>query len=176
MIILETDRLILRHLRLDDLESLFALYRDPQMSRFIPDAPRTLEETREEIEWFQNGHPKHPELGLWATIYKGSGEFIGRCGLLPWTIDGQDEVEVAFMIAKAFWGQGLGTEAAMALRDYGFGRLGLKRLICLIERENIASIKVSEKTGMQFEKESSDEKGPFLLYAINVPDTQVSSG
>ena len=44
-----------------------------------------------------------------------TGAFIGRCGLLPWTIDGRDEVEVAFMIDKAYWGQGLGTEAARAL-------------------------------------------------------------
>lgn len=168
MKILETDRLMLRHLTLDDLESLFALYRDPEISKYIPDAPRTIEEAREEIEWFLNGHPKHPELGLWATVHKGSGGFIGRCGLLPWTIDGQDEVEIAFMIDKAYWGHGLGMEAAVALRDYAFERLGLRRLICLIDEENLASIKVATKTGMQFEKEGSDEKGPFLLYSMSV--------
>jgi RimJ/RimL family protein N-acetyltransferase len=56
-----------------------------------------------------NGHPKLPELELWATIHKQTSKFIGRCGLLPWTIDGQDEVEVAFLISKLYWGQGLGT-------------------------------------------------------------------
>jgi RimJ/RimL family protein N-acetyltransferase len=111
MKILETNRLILRHLLPDDLDSLYALYRDPDVSKYIPDAPRTYEETREELEWFMNGHPRHPELGLWATIHKETGKFIGRCGLLPWTIDGQNEVEVAYLIDKAYWGLGLESRA-----------------------------------------------------------------
>jgi len=154
---------------LDDLDSLFALYCDPDVSKYIPDAPRNYEETREELVWHMNGHPKHPELGLWATIHKETGKFIGRCGLLPWTIDGQNEVEVAYLISKAYWGQGLGTEAAQAILDYGFEKLNLSRLICLIDKENLASIKVAEKIGMTFEKEGKDEIGPFLLYSRNKP-------
>ncbi len=169
MKILETSRLILRHPVLDDLDSLFALYCDPDVSKYIPDAPRNYEETREELVWHMNGHPKHPELGLWATIHKETGKFIGRCGLLPWTIDGQNEVEVAYLISKAYWGQGLGTEAAQAILDYGFEKLNLSRLICLIDKENLASIKVAEKIGMTFEKEGKDEIGPFLLYSRNKP-------
>ncbi len=169
MKILETSRLILRHPVLDDLDSLFALYCDPDVSKYIPDAPRNYEETREELEWHMNGHPKRPELGLWATIHKETGKFIGRCGLLPWTIDRQNEVEVAYLISKAYWGQGLGTEAAQAILDYGFEKLNLPRLICLIDKENLASIKVAEKIGMTFEKEGKDEIGPFLLYSRNKP-------
>ena len=175
MKILETSRLILRHQVLDDLDSLFALYCDPDITKYIPDAPRSYEEAREELEWHMNGHPRHPELGLWATIHKETGQFIGRCGLLPWTIDGQDEVEVAYMIGKAYWGQGLGTEAAQAILDYGFEKLNLSRLICLIDKENLASIKVAEKIGMTFEKEGKDEIGPFLLYSRNKPDDLIKS-
>lgn len=167
MQILETKRLILRHLLPGDLNSLLALYSDSDVSRYIPDAPRSYEETKEELEWFTNGHPKHPELGLWATIHKESGEFIGRCGLLPWTIDGHNEVEVAYLISKAYWGQGLGTEAAQAILEYGFNSLHLPRLISLIDEDNLASIKVAEKIGMTFEKEGKDEVGPYLLYSIN---------
>ena len=167
MKILETSRLILRHQVLDDLENLFALYCDPDVSRYIPDAPRNYQEAREELEWHMNGHPKHPELGLWATIHKETNKFIGRCGLLPWTIDGQSEVEVAYLISKAYWGQGLGTEAAQAILDYGFEKLALSRLVCLIDEENLAAIKVAEKIGMTYEKEGRDEMGPFLLYSRN---------
>ena len=99
---IETSRLILRHQLPDDLDSLWALFSDPDVRRFIPDAPRTYEEAREELEWFMNGHPTHPELELWATIHKESARFIGRCGLPPWTIDGQSEVEVAYLLAKAY--------------------------------------------------------------------------
>jgi len=165
MKILETDRLILRRQTPDDLDALWALYTDPDVVRFIPDAPRNREEAREELEWHMNGHPRRPELGLWATIYKQTGAFIGRCGLLPWTIDGQEEVEVAYLLAKTHWGQGLASEAAQAILAYGFEQLGLSRLICMIEPGNLASIRVAERIGMTFEKEAADDKGPFLVYS-----------
>jgi ribosomal-protein-alanine N-acetyltransferase len=165
MKILETERLILRRFVPGDLGRLYALYRDPEVRRYFPEGTLTWAETREELEWFLNGHPEHPELGLWATIHKGTRRLIGRCGLLPWTLDGRPEVEVAFLLDKAYWGQGLGTEAAQAVLDYGFEKLCLPRLICLIERGNQASIRVAQKIGMTFEKEGRDEKGPYLLYS-----------
>lgn len=167
MKILETRRLIMRRLLPDDLDDLFALYRDPEIRRYFPEGTLTYEETKEELEWFLDGHPAHPELGLWATIHKETDQFIGRCGLLPWTIEQRPEVEVAYLLAKAYWGQGLGTEAAQALVTYGFEQLGLSRLICLIDPENQASIKVATKIGMALEKEMEDEQGPFLLYSRN---------
>ncbi len=167
MKLLETRRLILRHQEIGDLDSLFALYCDPDVSRYIPDAPRTYEDARKELEWHMNGYPNRPELGLWATIHKETNRFIGRCGLLPWTIDGQNEVEIAYLISKAFWGQGLGTEAAQAILEYGFEKLNFSRLICLIDKENLASIMVAKKIGMSFEKEGMDEMGPFLVYSRN---------
>jgi len=169
MIVLETGRLLFRHFELDDLDALFALYSDPKIRRYFPEGTLTIEETREELEWYLRGHPDHPELGLWATILKDSGQFIGRCGLLPWTIDGQEEIEIAYMISKSYWRQGLGTEAARGIRDYAFEQLGLKRLICLIDEQNRASIRVAEKIGMTFEKEGRDELGPFQLYSISQP-------
>jgi RimJ/RimL family protein N-acetyltransferase len=165
MKVLETEHLVFRHFVSADLDDLFALYCDPEVTRYIPDAPRTIDETRQELEWFQHGHPKHPELGLWATLHKETGHFIGRCGLLPWTLEGQFEVEVAYALARPYWGQGLGTEAALAIRDYGFEQLGLARLVCLIDPENRASARVAEKLGMKLDKAMVDEMGPFLLYA-----------
>ena len=167
MKILETDRLILRHLLPDDLDRLFTLYSDPEMRRYFPEGTLTYEETKEELEWFLNGHPKHPELGLWATIHKESNQFIGRCGLLPWTIEGQYEVEVAYMIAKEYWRQGLGTEAARAILQYGFEHLGLSRLICMIDPSNTASRGVAEKIGMTLEKEGDIHGYQTALYSIS---------
>jgi RimJ/RimL family protein N-acetyltransferase len=164
--ILETPRLVLRRLLPGDLDALYALYRDPEVRRYFPEGTLSYEETREELEWFLNGHPRHPELGLWATIYRPNGAFIGRCGLLPWTIDGRDEVEVAYLLDKAYWGLQLATEAASAIADYAFHKLGLKRLICLIDEGNAASQRVAEKIGMRFERQGEDEKGPYLLYSM----------
>jgi len=166
-IILETKRLFLRHQVLSDLDELWALYCNPNITKYIPDAPRSRAEAQEELEWHMHGHPKHPELGLWATIHIETGKFIGRCGLLPWTIEGQYEIEVAYTIAGEYWGQGLGTEAAQAIVQYGFEKLNLSRLICLIDADNVGSQKVAEKIGMSFDKEAHDEMGSFLIYSIS---------
>ena len=61
----------------------------------------------------------------------------------------------------------MGSEAAQAVLEYGFEKLGLSRLICLIDRENLASIGVATKIGMTFEKEGRDAIGSFLIYSIN---------
>jgi ribosomal-protein-alanine N-acetyltransferase len=168
MKILETERLLLRRLVPEDLDALHALYSDPIVRQYFPEGTLTLEETREELEWFLNGHPRHPELGLWATIHRESGQFIGRCGLLPWTIDDQFEVEIAYMLGKEYWGQGLASEAAQGIARYAREQLGLTRLICLIDHDNAASIRVAEKTGMAFEKEGFDDKGPYVLYSMEM--------
>ena len=168
--ILETERLLLRHQVIEDLNDLWALYCDPEITKYIPDAPRSREEAQEELEWHMHGHPKHPELGLWATIHKETGKFIGRCGLLPWTIDDVNEVEVAYTIARNYWGQGLGSEAAQAILKYGFEKLHLSRMVCLIDPENKASQKVAEKMGMAWEKTVNGYEGdhiPFWIYSIN---------
>jgi RimJ/RimL family protein N-acetyltransferase len=169
MTILETTRLVLRRLLPSDLDDLYALYRDPEIRRFFPEGTLTYEETKEEVEWFLNGHPTHPELGLWETIHKEDDAFIGRCGLLAWTIEGRSEVEVAYLLAKEYWGQGLGTEAAHAVSQYGFERLGLSRLICVIDPGNQASINVALRIGMAPEGTMHDDKGSFLLYSMNRP-------
>lgn len=169
-IILETNRLILRHQVITDLDDLWALYKNPNITKYIPDAPRSREEAQEELEWHMHGHPKHPELGLWATVHKETGEFIGRCGLLPWEIDGVHEVEVAYTIAQEYWGQGLASEAAQGILQHGFGKLNLSRLICMIEPENIGSQKVAEKIGMSLEKKVDQPfEGidyPVLIYSV----------
>jgi RimJ/RimL family protein N-acetyltransferase len=170
-LILETKRLILRRQIISDLDDLWALYCDPEITKFIPDAPRSCVEAKEELEWHMNGHPQYPELGLWATVHKETGKFIGRCGLLPWTIEGQREVEVAYTIAREFWGQGLGTEAAQGILKYGFEKLNLRRLICLIDPDNIASQRVAEKMGMSLEKRVDGIDGdnlPTLIYSISI--------
>jgi len=167
--ILETDRLLFRRLVLDDLDALFALYRDKETRQYFPDGTLTYEETKEELEWFLKGHPEHPELGLWATILKETNQFIGRCGLLPWTIEGRAEVEVAYLLDKKYWRQGLGTEAAQAILHYAFEQLHLSRLICMVDPDNQASAKVAKNLGMTLEKEMVDETGPFLLFSISKP-------
>jgi ribosomal-protein-alanine N-acetyltransferase len=166
MRILETERLSFRHLVPDDLDSLAALYADAELRRFFPEGTLTRDETGAELDWFRNGHPEHPALGLWAAIHKDSGTFIGRCGLLPWAIDGADEVEIAYLIARPWQRQGLGAEAARALVRHGFGTLGLRRLIALIDPAHTASIKTAQRAGLRFEKAVAMDGVRSAVYAI----------
>ena len=159
-----------------DLPSLYALYRDPEMRQYFPDGTRTLEETREELGWFLNGHPRRPELGLWATVEKQSGAFLGRCGLLPWRIDDRDEVELAFLIDKTRWRHGLATEASLGIIEHARDRLGLARLICLITPGNEASAAVARKVGMRFEREYTDEYGLCHIHGMSLHTPNPGAG
>ena len=169
MVILNTERLVLRHLERDDLDPLFALYCDHEMRQYYPDGIRNREETREELEWFLHGHPRRPELGLCATVEQRTGEFLGRCGLLPWHTQGADEVELAFMIKKERWREGFATEAAQGIIKHAQEVLALRRLVCLVMPGNTASAGVAAKIGMVFEREYTDELGPCHLYAVAPP-------
>lgn len=171
MNILETPRLLLRKLTLNDLDALFALYRDPEVRRYFPEGTLTYKETKEELEWIIDVYYGQYGFGLWATINKETGRFIGRCGLLPWTIEGNSEVEVAYLLAKEYWGRGLGTEAAQAILEYGFEQLPNDHLICLIDSENQASVSIAKKIGMTFQKEVEDKFGWASLYATSRPGT-----
>jgi RimJ/RimL family protein N-acetyltransferase len=165
MTVLETDRLRLRAFRPSDLDALFELYRDPEIRRYFPDGTRTYEQTREELEWFSRGQP----LSLWATELKEDGTFVGRCGLLPWTIDDRDEVEVAYMIGKPWQRRGLATEAASALVRHGFESLGLGRMISLIDPAHAASIAVARRAGMLYERDVFFDGVTSSIYAVARP-------
>lgn len=166
MIVLETERTILRRLEPSDLDDLARLYADEDVRRYFPEGTLTRDETKEELDWFLDGHPDDPALGLWATIRKSDGKFIGRCGLLPWTIEGRGEVEVAYMIGPRYWRQGFAGECARALVQHGFRTLGLTRLISLIDPLNEASKRTAMSAGLTFEREIVLDDMRFQVFAI----------
>jgi len=165
--IFETDRLLLRQQVLDDLKALWDFHSNPENIRFYQDAPGTLDEVKEELEWDVDWYHKNNELGKWAIIHKKTGKLIGLCSLLPWKIDGTEEVEMAYILAQEYRGQGLGTELSRAVLQYGFEKLRLSRIISLIEPDNMRSRHVVEKVGMRLEKEGHDETGSYLVYSIS---------
>ena len=165
-IVFETVRLLLRQQVIADLDELWDFHCNPENTRYYQDAPRTLDEVREELEWDLDWYQKNDDLGKWAIIHKESGKLIGLCSLLPWTIDGIEEIEMAYILAKDYRGQGLGTELSQAVIQYGFETLNLSRIISLIEPDNMTSRRVVEKVGMRFEKEGQDEVGAFVIYSI----------
>lgn len=165
MIVAQTPRLILRQLTLDDVEDLAAIYADPVVMRFF-DGTYTYEKTK---QWLQERVFKFYEQrgwGLWATIYKMDNKLIGRCGLTPQLVDGTEEIEIGYLLAKEYWGMGLATEAACFSRDYGFEKLRANRLISLIDPDNIASQKVANKVGLTYEKDTYMWNKTVRIYAM----------
>jgi ribosomal-protein-alanine N-acetyltransferase len=165
--VLETDRLILRRLTMDDLDDLFKLYHSPEVRKYYSEGLPSYEETRGELEWMINHCYVKYGFGMWAAIHKTTGQFIGRCGLTPMDIEGHEAIEVGYMLAKEYWGQGLATEAAQAILQYGFEQAGLARLICVINPQNQASSRVAMKLGMTLEIDGDVNGEPTLLYSIN---------
>ena len=101
-----------------------------------------------------------PGLGLWALELRETGEFLGQVGLFP--VEGKGpEVEVAYELAPRVWGHGYATEAARALVDYGFGELGLRRIVALILPDNARSRNVASKSGLTLE-------GPGRFYGLDL--------
>jgi ribosomal-protein-alanine N-acetyltransferase len=165
-IIFETDRLLLRQQTPEDLESLWEFHCNPENVRHYHDAPTTLEEVREQLEWDLNWYQNNDGLGTWSIFHKETGKLVGLCSLMPWTVDGMEEVEMAYVLAEGCRGQGLGTELSRGVVKYALEKLMLPRIISLIEPDNMLSRHVVEKAGMRFEKEGYDESGQMVVYAI----------
>ncbi|MBI4664068.1 MAG: GNAT family N-acetyltransferase [Verrucomicrobia bacterium] len=162
---LRTPRLLLRPFTRDDLDELAAILADAEVMRFSLLAPRSLEETRVALERILSSYEKEG-FGLCAVIHEEEAKLIGYCGFVVRRIDGEREIELGCGLARAYWGKGLGTEAARAFRDYGFAVLGFRRLICIVDPRNIASIRVAENLGMSYEKESDFRGAPLQIYGL----------
>ena len=144
-----------------------AIQADPVVMRFFTPGPRTRDEVRGELERCIGLQARHG-FSLWAAIDKGDGRLIGRCGLLPQNLQGRAEVEIAYLIDRSRWNLGLATEAARAIRDHGFDRLGLERLVSIIHRDNLASRRVAEKAGLRPERMIQFMNHRCWLYSIEI--------
>ncbi|HVO82376.1 MAG TPA: GNAT family N-acetyltransferase [Terriglobales bacterium] len=170
MLTIETPRLRLRDFIAEDADALARILSDPETMRYYP-APFD----RQGVEdWIQRNLRRYSNdgFGLWAMILKESGELIGNCGLIKQTVDGIEEIEIGYHLRRDHWGRGLATEAARAVRDYGFATLGVDRLISLIRPQNIPSRRVAERNGMKLWKEVLWRDLEHCVYAVQRADVQ----
>ncbi|MGI4791487.1 MAG: GNAT family N-acetyltransferase [Janthinobacterium lividum] len=164
--ILETERLLLRVFRPEDLDAFAEIEADPEVMRFYASGPRSRERAEQGVRYFIGLQERHG-FSPWAVIDKADDCFIGYCGLLPQTIDGQEEVEVGYKLARAYWRRGLATEAAYAVRDWGFTHLAVLRLISIINPSNAASIRVAQKNGLRHEKDADYGGTTCRIYTLD---------
>jgi RimJ/RimL family protein N-acetyltransferase len=163
---LETERLRIRAFVDEDAAPLHDVLGSPEVMRWTPSAPsKDLAETAERLgrtRAFTARQP--PGLGMWALELRAGGEVLGQVGLFP--VEGKGpQIEVAYELAPRAWGQGYATEAARALIEYGFGELGLDRIVALIIQANTRSRRVAEKCAMSLEGPGTFYKLELLVYA-----------
>lgn len=142
---LETSRLLLREMTLEDAPALFAIYGDPDTMLWYP-RPYTRPEVEERIAVQIADYPSG--FGLLGLVLKETGEFIGDCGLRLQEVEGSREPEVGYHVHRSHWNRGFATEAAQAVRDYAFRTVGCDRVVSLIRPENLPSRRVAEKNGL----------------------------
>jgi RimJ/RimL family protein N-acetyltransferase len=150
--ILETPRLTLRRWRAGDAAALEVINADPEVTRYLnPPMPPAARFGKRCIEhWEQHG------FGFFAVESReepAPDRFIGFVGIghpayLP---ELAHRPELGWRLARGSWGRGLATEAAAAVREDAFGRLGLAELISIIHPDNEASRRVATKVGMTIE-------------------------
>jgi len=160
MRVLETDRLTLRWLAVEDAEFILRLLNEPSFLRFIGDKGlRTIDDAR---DYILNGPVNSYErfgFGLYLTALKETQVPIGICGLLK--RDSLADVDVGFAFLPQFWKQGYAFESAAAVMAYGRNTFGLDRIVAITSPGNDQSIKVLVKLGLRFESTIKlSEDGP----------------
>jgi RimJ/RimL family protein N-acetyltransferase len=165
--ILTTQRLLIRKFTASDLEDFSTLMGDPQVMRFGSSNGALSKDASKNL--FQHkvlDHYKKYGFGTWALVLKEKNLFIGYAGLVSQIVDGKEAIELGYRLFPAYWGKGFATEAARSICSYAFHGLGLRQLISIMDAENLKSIKVAEKTGMHFLKNSVFHGSQVLIYQI----------
>jgi len=160
MIILETPRLILRHVDPDaDFDAWADCFGDEKTMRFIGGKPQSPAAAWRHMAMVM-GHQSIRGYSFYSVIEKSTGAWVGRIG--HWSPVGWPEPEVGWAVHRDHWRKGYAKEAASACVDYAFDVLGWERVIHSIESQNIASIKTAEAIGSK-RLYKIDELPPFEI-------------
>ncbi|HEX5593830.1 MAG TPA: GNAT family N-acetyltransferase [Solirubrobacterales bacterium] len=157
---LETERLRLRPVAVEDIDDLVALHDDPLVARYMGVRDRQWYEWRVQAsaeEWAQRGH------GLTALVDREDGRFLGRTGLKYWLQF--DETELGWVLRREARGQGLATEGAGAVLGWGFEQFELPYFTAMIHPDNLASIAVAGRLGMKPIRHDELNGDPVTIYA-----------
>lgn len=165
--VIETNRLYLRELSVDDAENFFQLNSDEEVIRYTGDKAFT---SIDDAKLFLENYNPYLEYGYgrWAVIDKSNETFLGWCGL-KYSPE-VDEVDIGFRFLKKYWNNGFATESAKACIDFGFNKLNLQTIVGRSMEANSASIKVLEKLEMKYVKHFSFNLHYGVLYQINKTD------
>ena len=164
MLEVETERLLLRHFKHEDLDDYARISADPEVMRYIGKGQPLSREDAWRSMAFHSGHWQLRGFGQWAVELKETGRLIGRIGLfMP---EGWPGLEVGWLLDREYWGRGLATEGGRAALNYAFQELRAEHVVSIIHPENQASIRVAEKLGERFERHDTVNGNKAVIYGI----------
>jgi RimJ/RimL family protein N-acetyltransferase len=148
VIVLTTDRLLLRPWRDADREPFGAMSTDPEVMEFFP-IPLTREESDAFVDRTEQGFAERG-WGWFAIEERASGAFVGVSGLAPVRFEAHftPAIEIGWRLARSAWGKGFATEAARASVRFAFDELGLDEVVAFADAENARSLAVMRRLGM----------------------------
>ena len=161
---LQSERLILRMFREDDLEQYAKFCADPEVMRYLGGKIFTRMETWRQMA-FLIGHWHLRGYGHWAVEEKASGDLIGRIGFL--NPEGWPGFEIGWTLGREYWGKGYAIEGARRALEYAFTELDRDHVISLIHPENRASIRVAERLGERLEGTTELMGIEVLVYGVD---------
>ncbi len=165
-----TDRLVIKELTLDDIPAMYQIYQNEDVKRYTPDISDNLEEEIEKHKAYIKNVYHFYGYGFWGIFDKNSGELIGKCGFNNSVIDGNEVIELGYMLDYNKWGYGFATESLQAVLKYAFYNLNIETIVSVINPFNNRSIKTAEQIGMIREKQIIKDGTEYLLYMINSKD------
>lgn len=151
IVVLETERLRLRHALATDAAFFLDLLNQPSYIEFIGDrGVRTLAQAEARLHERIIGSYVLYGFGLYVVELQATGAALGMCGLIR--REGLDDVDIGYAYLPQYWGQGYASEAAAAVMAYGRETLGLARIVAIVSAGNARSIRVLEKLGLRYER------------------------
>ncbi len=147
--IFETERLIARDWTLSDVEAAFRMYGDPEVVRYLAMPPEeNIDSQREHLAAALKRYAQFPPgFGFWAIEHKEDGQVLGA--VLLKALPDAEEIEVGWHLVRTFWGKGYATEAARGAVKHGFETMKLHEIYAIVLPENVRSINVAKRLGME---------------------------
>ncbi len=164
---IDTERLALRGHRLEDFKESLALWRDPVVTRHIGGVPLGEEEVWTRLLRYA-GHWSLLGFGYWVVRERASGRFVGEVGFADYRREIQPPLggapEAGWVMAPWAHGKGFATEAVTAILAWGDARFGATGTVCIIDPENLASIRVAEKCGYRMREQATYHGAPTIIF------------
>lgn len=164
--ILDTKRTYVREMSLKDLPALYKLYDDDMIRRYIEPLYNYEKEKEFTQAYIKNMYGFYG-FGLWLVFSKETDELVGRAGLSIRNLDGEERIELGYIIGREYRKKAYATEVAGAILKYAEKHLNIDDVIIVTEEDNEASIKTAKKLGFAQTGITGDEETQYIIFEQN---------